>query len=130
MKDFYGNSIQKYYETAKSGKLTGMYGEGQVKTGDISLDSGTYVVTVRIENDTSVGNSLSTGVYHARVQTNDGNTLLSGSHTGDSGYPLAFTVSQIVNFESETSFFALGQTTTSSSVNGGLKVILRAVKVN
>lgn len=130
MKNYHGEMISKYYETEAKGKLTGTYGSGQVKTGAISLDPGTYVVTVRIENDTSVGNSLSTGVYHARVQTNSGNTLLSGSHTGDSGYPLAFTVSQIVNFESETSFFALGQTTTSASVNGGLKVILRAVKVN
>jgi hypothetical protein len=129
MKDFYGNSIQKYYETVRSGTLTAVFGAGQVRTNDLTLPKGTYVLTVSCYSDTSVGKQLAVGDFQGRIQTSSG-VIIEGSHTGNNGYALSFEVSGVVNFQSETTLYALGQTRTQDAVCGGMKVVLRAVKVN
>jgi hypothetical protein len=56
--------------------------------------------------------------------------LIEGSHTGNSGYALSFEVSGIVNFQSNTTLYALGQTRTGDAVGGGMRVVFKAVKIN
>lgn len=130
MKDFYGVETQAdYYEIEKVGKLTGTYGSGAVQTGAISLKPGTYLMSVKIGSETSVGNALTTGIFQARVH-NGSTILIDGSHTGDSGYGMGFTITRVVKLDTTANVFALGQTSTPSNVNGGMRVELRIVKIN
>ena len=129
MKNYYGEPIQGYFEKEKRGKLTGTYGGGQVRTDSITLSKGVYVVSVSCKSDTSSGNKLTTGDYQGRVQTDKG-VLVESCHTGNGAYDLSFSASGIVNLESETSVYAVAQTGSSHAVNGGVRVVLRAVKVN
>ncbi len=129
MKDFYGNEIMKYYETEKKGRLSNTYGSGQVKTDSLDLTRGTYILSVSCHSEQSVGNKLSAGIFQGRIHKTDDTILVDGSHAGDGGYDLSFTRMGIVNLEKDTSIYALGQTASTNCVGGGMRVVLRAVKV-
>ncbi len=129
MKNFYGDLIQKYYETERKGTLTATYGSGAVVTNSIHLEAGTYIMSAKIGSDTSVGNALSTGIYQARIQNNS-TIYVDGSHTGDGAYSMGFSVTGIVKLDTAQNIFALGQTGSQTSVGGGMKVTLRAVKID
>jgi hypothetical protein len=86
-------------------------------------------MSAKIESDTSVGNALSTGIYQARIQNNS-TIYVDGSHTGDGAYAMGFSITGIVKLDTAQNVFAIGQTGSQTSVGGGMKVVLRAVKVN
>lgn len=54
MKSFSGEPIGKYYETGRSGKLTDANGS-YVRTDNITLQKGTYVLSASYFSDSSLG---------------------------------------------------------------------------
>lgn len=129
MKNFFGEMINTYFETAKTGKLTATYGSGQVRTDNMTVPPGLYVLTSTIQGDTSAGKSLATGIFHTRIHSTT-EELASGSHNGNGGYGMTYNITRIVKFDEDTTIYALGQTSSSENVGGGMKVILRAAKIS
>lgn len=131
MKDFNGSDFMNLISIEKSGKLTNQYGGGQVKTNSVTLRKGKYIVSIHGEEDRSVGNAVNSGVFYLRVTDETHNkVLIRGSHTGDNRYELSFTLSDILDVESDSNVTALIQTASESGVNGGVKVRFKAIKID
>lgn len=130
MKDFFGDRISDIYETQKTGKLTATYGSGQIRTDNMQVPKGLYVLMATIKSDQGAGNKLTDGIFQVRIHTTStGVPIAENSHLGNVGYELTYSITAIAEFIENTSLYALGQTSTGANVNGGMKVVLKAMKI-